>query len=54
MGNIPPLLQTGKIKAEARMEALRVAGGKLLYKYDIPVGFSPGITSPREDCCSRA
>ena len=26
----------------------------LSYKYDIPVGFPPGITSPREDCCSRA
>ena len=26
----------------------------LLYKYDIPVGFPPGITSPREDCRSRA
>ena len=23
----------------------------VLYKYDIPVGFPPGITSPREDCC---
>ena len=21
----------------------------ILYKYDIPVGFPPGITSPRED-----
>ena len=25
-----------------------------LYKYDIPVGFPPGITSPREDCRLRA
>ena len=26
----------------------------MIYKYDIPVGFPPGITSPREDCRSRA
>ena len=26
----------------------------ILSKYDIPVGFPPGITSPREDCRSRA
>ena len=25
-----------------------------LYKYDIPVGFPPGITSPGEDCRSTA
>ena len=26
----------------------------MIYKYDIPVGFPPGITSPREDCRSWA
>ena len=26
----------------------------LICKYDIPVGFPPGITFPREDCRSRA
>ena len=26
----------------------------MIYKCDIPVGFPPGITSPREDCRSRA
>ena len=26
----------------------------IIYKYDIRVGFPPGITSPREDCRSRA
>ena len=31
-----------------------IIGRSPLYKYDIPVGFSPGITSPREDCCLRA
>ena len=29
-------------------------GHGLIYKYDIRVGFPPGITSPREDCRLRA
>ena len=28
--------------------------GMLLYNYDIPVGFPPGISSPKEDFRSRA
>ena len=43
-------IDTGGINDSPRVNLSRV----IIYKYDMPVGCPPGITSPREDCRSRA